>query len=329
MSNLHHHPHTKLQPPAVPNQHRTSTEERHLLQTQPCVASKGAPAKPHRMRPRTRSVPLLRISVAQESPTRQALPGGICTASTRLDRRGRRAAPTASARGRVQAPRQGRAQRELRAAARPDCDPAPARRRHHGTSSAARPGAGPQGRRRLSAAATGRCRPSRTGPGEAALTGRRGEGAGPRRAVARGAALAAGTAGESGRGESRAAPASPVPAGPARLRRRRSRLCRVQLPPGPRVSTNQCLARPAPPTSQRRERVPAQRHRPPGHAHPASRQAYPVTREGAVPGAQRPMRNHSASCLSQWAAAQRCPSERAGGRRERGVAGLSRHVTAR
>lgn len=25
MSNLHHHPHTKLQPPAVPNQHRTSS----------------------------------------------------------------------------------------------------------------------------------------------------------------------------------------------------------------------------------------------------------------------------------------------------------------
>ncbi|XP_066419851.1 basic salivary proline-rich protein 2-like [Molothrus aeneus] len=214
--------------------------------------------------------------------------------------------PSASARGRAQAPQQGRSgqgrpQRELRTP-------------FLGLTVTPPPPAGDT----TEPPAPGRPRSPGGGEKERSRGGRRPE---ERR-------WAPGRRERSGGGESRAAPASPVPAGPARLRPRRSRLCRVQLPPGPpagpRAPTNQRQAPPAPPTNQQKERVPAQRHWPPGRAYPPSRQAYPVTREGAVPAARRPMRNHSASRRSQSAAAWRGSSDRAGGGNGGGWAVLSR-----
>lgn len=324
MSNPHHHLHTKLQPPAVPaeNQFPPNTEA-------PAGNSRAWPAAGHRANPTAGQKEPVRCRYSGSLWHKNLPPASRFQAGRARPGTGGQEREESHARslgpGRARGPGKGSGPAAgpapagaSRPAPRSDCHRASPHRRHRGTS-----GAAWRGRRRLRAAATGRCRPSRTGPGEATLTGRRGVGAGPWPAAARGAAPGAGEGGKgTGAGGSQAARASPVPAGPARLRPRRSRLCRVQLPPGPPrwpARPDQSALGTAGATDQSAERTrprpapPAARPRPPTLPPGLSRD----TRGG---GAQRPTTNEKS---------QRVPPQPIGGRtvpslREAGQAGGGR-----
>lgn len=239
-------------------------------------------------------------------------PGGIYTAPVRVGRRGRRAAPAASARGRAQAPRQGRSGQGRPERAGPA--PAGASRRLLGLTATLPPPAGdtaePLVQPGRAAAASALLPPGGAAPHGQAL-GRPRSPSGGEKERGRGGPeerrWVPGTQEGSGGGGSRAAPASPVPAGPARLRPRHSRFCRVQLPPGPprraarpgqsapgtTSATNQSAERTRP-----RPAPPAARPRPPTFPPGLSRD----TRGG---GARHPTANEKS---------QRVPPQPIGGR---------------